>query len=383
MAEDDRIRIDTTYLELAEKAAPSEYDLDAQAAYESDFESPYRLVISPLSVIPTRELEWLWLGYLPLGKCVLLVGDPGLGKSMLTCDLSAPVSAGRGWPDGAPAAVRGDVLILTAEDGLDDTVKPRVQAAGGDLDAVHALTAVRATVTGDDRSFSLDVDAELLARELAARAARGRPVRLVTIDPLVAFMGPGDTHVDAAVRRALTPLARIAEEFRVTVLCVMHLNKSVQQHAIYRPGGSIAFVAQARAVFAVTRDTEPGSKARLLVPVKMNLAPAPAALRFHIAGAPPSLAWDAEPVLDVDVDAILRGAHEDDDGDDSPTKAETARDFLRAELEAGPREVEELLRIARELGISRRTLERAKKALGVKATRRGFGPDGRWWWELP
>ncbi|CAN5130747.1 hypothetical protein BH18CHL2_BH18CHL2_03190 [soil metagenome] len=273
MAEDDRVHIDTTFLDVAAKAARSEHDLAARAAHESEPESHDRLVTYPLSVIPTRELEWLWPGYLPLGKCVLLVGDPGLGKSTLTCDLSAPVSAGRAWPDGCAALVRGDVLVLTAEDGIDDTVKPRVLAAGGDPDAVHVVETVRPG-RGDDRPFTLS-DANLLAHELAVRAEHGRPVRLVTIDPLVAFLGDHDTHVDAAVRQALTPLAQIADEFRVTVLCVMHLNKSAQMHAIYRTGGSIAFVAQARAVFAVTPDTEPGSKARLFLPVKMNLAPAP------------------------------------------------------------------------------------------------------------
>lgn len=381
MAEDDSVPIDTTYLEIAARAAQAEYDLEAQAAHESQPKSRDRLVTSPLSFIVTRKLEWLWPGYLPLGKCVLLVGDPGLGKSMLTCDLSAPVSAGRAWPDGCPAVVRGDVLILTAEDGIDDTVKPRVLAAGGDPDAVHVVETVRLR-SGDERSFTLDVDAELLARELAVREERGRPVRLVTIDPLVAFLGRGDTHVDAVVRRALTPLARIAEEFRTTVLCVMHLNKSAQMHAIYRTGGSIAFVAQARAVFAVTRDTEPGSKARLFLPVKMNLAPSPATLRFGIAGTPSAVVWDAEPVLDVDVDDLLRGVHEDGDDTDTPTKEEAARNFLRVELQAGPRKAEDLFRTAHERGISRRTLERAKAALGVKPIRHGFGPGGGWSWKL-
>jgi len=376
--------LDTRYIGMAANAVPFEYDLEAQIAHESEPGSRDRLVTYPLSVIETRELDWLWPGYLPLGKCVLLVGDPGLGKSMLTCDLSAPVSAGRPWPDGAPAIVRGDVLILTAEDGIDDTVKPRVKAASGDLAAVHVLTAVRTAGTRNERSFILDVDAELLARELAARAKDGRPVRLVTIDPLVAFMGAADTHVDAAVRRALTPLARIADEFRVTVLGVMHLNKSAQMHAIYRTGGSIAFVAQARAVFAVTRDTETESKARLFLPLKMNLAPMPAALQFRISGTPPGLVWDAEPVLDLDTEAVLRGDPEDADGEDDPqTKGKTAQDFLRVELQTGAREADEILRLARERGIGKRTLERAKAAIGVKAIRRGFGPEGRWWWELP
>lgn len=375
-----RIGIDTTFLQIAEKAARSEHDLEAQAAHESELESHDRLVTYPLSVVPTRELEWLWPGYLPLGKCVLLVGDPGLGKSTLTCDLSAPVSAGRAWPDGAPADVRGDVLIFTAEDGIDDTVKPRVLAAGGDPDAVHFVETVRPG-RGDDRSFTLN-DAKLLAHELAVRAEQGRPVRLVTIDPLVAFLGPHDTHVDAAVRQALTPLALLAEELRVTVICVMHLNKSAQMHAIYRTGGSIAFVAQARAVFAVTPDTEPGSKARLFLPVKMNLAPAPPALRFRITGTPPAVVWDAEPVHGLDVDDVLRGVHEDDGDAASQTKGEEACGFLREQLQAGPREVEELLRAARERGVTKRTLERAKKVLGVKATRQGFGAGGGWFWKL-
>jgi putative DNA primase/helicase len=376
-----RIALDTRDLEFAARAAQAAHESE-QLEHVAESKSSDRLVTSPLSAIPNRELEWLWPGYFPLGKCVLLVGDPGLGKSMLTCDLSAPVSAGRTWPDGAQPVVRGDVLMLTAEDGVDDTVKPRVRAAGGDLDAVHVLTAVR-TNGGEERSFTLDIDAELLTYDLDARAARGRPVRLVTLDPLVAFMGAVDTHVDAVVRRALTPLARLADDFRVTVLCVMHLNKSVQINAIYRTGGSIAFVAQARAVFAVTRDMVPGSKARLLLPIKMNLAPEPPALRFLPGGTPPALEWDAEPVGEVDLEAALRGHHDDDHDDRPATQLERATDFLRAELRAGPRESEELLGAAREQGISKRTLERAKSMLGVKSDRDGFGPEGHWYWSLP
>jgi len=382
-----RIDIDTTYLDLADALAKSralqaDYDLNARVAHDSDSGAGDRLVTYPLSLIQSRDIQWLWPGRLPLGKCVLLVGDPGLGKSILTCEFAAHVSTGRPWPDGS-AVEGGDVLMFTAEDGHEDTVKPRVEAAGGDVERVHVLHAVQSQ-KGDERPFTLDLDAEALARDLAARQMLGRPVRRLTLDPLVAFVGSFDTHVDAAVRRALTPLARIAEEFAVTVLSVMHLNKSAQLGAIYRTGGSIAFVAQARAVLAVTADPNSSDpKSRLLLPLKRNLAPPPPVLRFGISGTPPKPEWDPEPLLDVDIAGVLRGDHGDDADDRPVPKAEEAARFLRDELQDGPQAQEELVRRAGELGIRPRTLERAKARLRIESQREGYGAAGRWIWKLP
>ncbi len=95
-----------------------------------------------LSDVDPERVRWLWPGRLPLGKLVVLDGDPGVGKSTLALDIAARLSTGRGWPDGGTCPP-GGVLILSAEDGLADTIRPRLDAAGGDPTRVHALTEVR------------------------------------------------------------------------------------------------------------------------------------------------------------------------------------------------------------------------------------------------
>jgi RecA-family ATPase len=153
-----------------------------------------------LSEVEPERVEWLWLGRIPKGKVSLIEGDPGTGKSALTTDLAARVSAGGELPDGAPCEVAG-VVLISAEDGLRDTIRPRLDAAGADTSRVVGLATVP-DLEGAERLLGIPADMSIIERGME-RVGAG----LVVVDPLAAFLGPGiDAHKDQDVRRALAYL---------------------------------------------------------------------------------------------------------------------------------------------------------------------------------
>jgi hypothetical protein len=327
-------------------------------------------VIVRLADVVAEPIRWLWLNRIVRGKVNLIVGDPGLGKSTLALFIASRVTTGTDWPDG-PRAPRGHVVILTAEDGIADTVRPRVDALEGDPVEITILQAVRED--GRERAFNLSRDVEALEHVVAETHAR-----LVIIDPLSAYLGKSDSFKDAEIRGVLAPLAALAEKTGAAIIAIMHLTKNSQRAALYRPQGSIAFVAAARSVFAVTKAPDDPER-RLFISLKLNIAAPPPALAFrpHQGG----LIWEQDPVRDMDVEAILRGNAESDE----PGKLDEAKEFLQELLADGPLSVQDIFRGAQAHGISQRTLRRAKDALGVAAVRRGKPgePGGRWLWSLP
>jgi hypothetical protein len=300
------------------------------------------------------------------GSFEQIVGDPGLGKSWITLDLAARLSAGRTMPAGGPAVDAGDVVLLSAEDGLGDTIRPRLDALGADVARIHHLAALRA---GEhERAVQL---ADTGAIECAIRETNAR---LLIIDPVSAYLGSTDSHRDAEVRGLIAPLAAIAERTDAAILGVMHLAKSTQRPAIYRAVGSIAFAAAARIVLAVAIDPERGGR-RILAPVKSNLSVPPAALAYALADD--RLVWETDPVSDVDIDALLAGPALDQQ------ERREADAWLCDLLAAGPMQSREIHAAAREAGLAWRTVERAKHRLGVEAERVGYGATGQWYWRLP
>ena len=336
-------------------------------------------VLVNLADVKIEAVSWLWPGRLPLGKLSLFIGDPDGGKTNLLLDAMARVTTERRWPDGSLAPC-GNVVLLTAEDGLADTIKPRLVAMGGDPARVHVLTGI-----GDPdrpRLFSLADDLAHLEEAIDRTAAV-----LVGIDPVSAYMGGPkvNTFRDSDVRAVLTPVAALAERKRVAVVGVMHLTKDQARQVIHRAQGNVSFVAAARAVFAVALDPDDPGR-RLFLKVKLNIAEDPPGMGFRLVGEtvltdtgePASVSrveWDTAPVT-VDVNTAL-GAPE------SPaehSEREEAAEFLRDVLAGGPVAADELKKQARGAGIADRTLFRAKAELGVKAQKTGF--RGGWVWSL-
>jgi putative DNA primase/helicase len=228
------------------------------------------LVTCNLSDVTPEKTEWLWPGRVAVGKITLIAGEPGLGKSQVALYVASAVSTGGTWPDRHDPAPRGRVIILSAEDGLGDTIRPRVDAAGGDPSRITVIRAVETKADGGvtRASFNLAADLALLEQEIK----RCGDVRLVVIDPVSSYMGKVDSHKNADVRGVLEPIGEMAERLRVAVLAITHLNKG-DGKAINRFIGSIAFIAAARAAFTVVKDPddETGTR-RLFLQVKNNIA---------------------------------------------------------------------------------------------------------------
>lgn len=326
------------------------------------------LVTVRLCDVKSEPVRFIWPGRIARRKLNLLVGDPGLGKSTIALDVIARLTRGAPWPDGgiAPAS---DALVLSAEDDLSDTVRPRLDALGADPTRVHAVTAVRSGEGG--RQFSLTADLSRLDGFLRQYPQIG----LVVIDPLSAYLGSGtDSYKDADVRAILAPLAALAGERDVAVLGIMHLGKGGQRPALYRVLGSIAFTAAARLVLAVAEHPEKDGR-RVLAPVKQNIcAPSPT-LAFRLDDG--RLTWEGVVEGGVDLDAVL--------GSGAPDHQERrdAVDWLRELLADGDMPARDIRRAATDSGMGWRSVETAKAKLRVQARLVGFGTSGRWHWHLP
>ena len=195
------------------------------------------------SDVEIRPIKWLWSGVMALGKLIILSGEPGLGKSQVSLFVASVVSKGGYWPVTNEKIKSGNVLILSAEDGAQDTIIPRLEALGANLDNIHIICAVPIE-NGKERSFDLTLDVEKLQKS----SERISNVKLIIVDPISAYLGKTDSHRNSDVRSALTPVSDFAEASGACLLCVTHLNKGGQgTSAMNRVTGSIAFVAASRA----------------------------------------------------------------------------------------------------------------------------------------
>lgn len=330
------------------------------------------LVGTLLSEVDAEQVDWLWHGYIPLGKLTVLDGDPGLGKSTLTLDIAACVSTGRGMPNnGSGMDTAAGVVLLSAEDGLADTIKPRLEAAGADCSRIVAITGVP-DENGGDRPPVVPGDLDFIRRAIERVEAK-----LLIIDPLMAFLS-GDiaSHRDQDVRRALHLVASLAETAGVAILVVRHLNKSSGSNSLYRGGGSIGIIGAARSGLLVAPDPDDENR-RVLASIKSNLCHAPKSLSFHLSnfGDVARVAWDGESPHTAN--ALLATPMDSGEGD---ALAE-AKDVLAEILNDGRVAVNEVMRQAQAAGVSKRTLQRAKKELGVRSHKDSMG--GGWSWEMP
>jgi len=285
----------------------------------------------------------LWEPWLPAGKLVVLDGDPGLGKSTLTCALAARFSRAD-----SPFAT----LLVGAEDDAETTVVPRLTAAGADM------TRVRVWDAADPPRFPADTG-RLRAEILACGA------RLAVIDPLTACLEAGASpNLDHTVRLALMPLVRLATETDCTILVLRHLRKAgVRGPAMYRGLGSVGVVAAARMAWLLGRHPH-DADARLLTVTKSNLGPVPPAKVFTLEDN--RVVWQSD---DPDLKAENVGQ----------TAVTTAEDWLRAVLARGFHQAADVEAEAKAAGLAERTLWRARAALHVVSRKY----QNEWFWCMP
>ena len=339
-------------------------------------------VLVCLADVVPKPVRWLWPGRIPLSKLTILSGDPELGKSTLTLDLAARVSRGRSWPDDAGGSGEpGDVVLISAEDDIEDTIRPRIDVAGGDVNRIFVLKAIRVPDpdSGECRENMFSLKHDLAGLETALD--RCRNPRLVVIDPISAYLDGTESHKNSDVRSLLTPLVESAARREVAVVAVSHLNKSGAGKAIYRTMASLAFVAAARAGWLVVADKDDPERV-LFLRQKANLAAKRTGLAYRIEpsdGAPEYgvICWEPEPVT-ISADEALAAAR--GDNEERP-QLDYAVAWLKTALADGPMLANEVLDQAKQNNIAEKTLRRAQAEIGIKPDKGGYG--GPWSWSLP
>ncbi len=333
-----------------------------------------------LSEVKAEPVKWLWKNRIARGKITILAGDPGLGISQLTAFMAGVVTNGGIWPvDNAPCP-KGNVVFLSAEDDASDTIRPRLEAVGADLNKAFLINAVKnydAEDGNSERSFDLKRDIKNLETFLEEI---GGAVLLI-IDPISAYLGGTDSHKNADIRALLAPLSDLAAKYKIAVIGVTHLNKSQSRQALQRVTGSLAFVAAARAAFIIAKDQNEPDR-RLFLPIKNNIGDDRTGFGFSIESVtlsggistskivfePDLVMESADEVLNYGSNLEGRGALED------------AKEFLQDICIIGCT-AQQVKKQAEEAGISYATLRRAKKELGIKPKKEG--QNGSWVWRLP
>jgi hypothetical protein len=328
-------------------------------------------VLVTVADVKPEPVEWLWRQRVPLAKVTVLDGDPGLGKSTLTLDLAARLSSGAAMPGESEGQESAGVVLLSGEDGIADTIRPRLEAANADLGRVVVMTAAR-DAEGKPRLPSLPDDVPAILS-----AIRNVGARLLVVDPLMAFLaGRVDSHRDQDVRGALAQIAEMAADTGAAVLIVRHLNKSQGGHPIYRGGGSIGIIGAARAGLLVAPDPRDQSR-RVLAVTKSNLGPIPPSLAYRLvpAGGTSAVSWEGE--AECTAQDLLAAQREDRE---SGGAREEARAFLRELLDHGPVAAKTISREAEGAGLAWATVRRAADDLRVRRDKAGM-TDG-WYWSL-
>ena len=352
--------------------------VDAAQPYKPNGKcEPSKLVITRASDIKPEPVEWLWADRFPLGKCTLIAGEGGLGKSLLLARIAATVTRQGEWPCGEGIAPQGSVIILSAEDDAADTIIPRLLAANADCSRVHIISAVRLDDDKGRRGFNLQTD----LGEIEKALDKIGDVLLVEIDPITSYLGKVDSHKNAELRSVLEPLGEMAARRRVTVIGSTHLSKSVGGSANSRFLGSVAFVNHTRAAFIVTKDAEDETR-RLMVPSKTNLGKALGAIAYRIADTvvgdgvaiwAPYVQWDG--LVAISADQAINANQGD------KTLTDEAVDLIKAELSDGDKSAAHMRKAGTDAGITPKALRSAREKLGIKPRKDGL--QGGWVWSLP
>jgi len=308
------------------------------------------------SSIEAQTVEWLWYPYIPFGRITIIQGDPGEGKTTLVLNIAARLSRGEAMPESQIAHKPCSVIYQSTEDGLADTIKPRLVHSEADCDRIAFI---------DDQSHPLKLDDERLEQAINQTSAR-----MMVLDPLQAFIGANaDMHRANEMRPLMQKLAGIAERTQCAIVIIGHMNKASGTKGLYRSLGSIDITAAARSVLLVGRLAE-SPNIRAMTQIKNNLAQEGRAVAFELADEG-RVRWIG--YYDVTADDLLSGGVCAED-----SKLEQARRLLKDTLVDGDCSCTEMYALCRQQGISARTVETAKRLEGVRSIRTA----GIWYWRV-
>lgn len=315
--------------------------------------------------VEVEKIDWLLYPFIPFGKVTIVQGDPGEGKTTMVLQIIAKLTKGEAvLPSGSDeSALEEKTMVLepvnviyqTAEDGLGDTIKPRLLSVGADCSRVMVI---------DDNDQALTMmDARLEEAIIQTKA------RLVVLDPIQGFLGTDvDMHRANEIRPLMKRVAVLAEKYHCAIILIGHMNKNSNGKSSYRGLGSIDFQAAARSVLIVGRiKDEP--EIRVVCHVKSSLAPEGKSIAFRL-DKDTGFEWIGE--YDISADDLLSG-------DNRGQKIHEAKEFLKEILVSGSVAQTKVAEEAESRGIKKKTLWNAKKELEIDSVKIG----NQWFWMLP
>ena len=337
--------------------------------------------LTTANAVRPEPIQWLWPGWLAKGKVHLLAGAPGTGKTTVSVALAATITQGSLWADGS-VAPQGDVLIWSGEDDIQDTLLPRLMAAGADLSKVHFITST--FKDGSSYPFDPSTDMDFLSEKIALLPTQ--PALLI-VDPIVAAVS-GDSHRNAEVRRALQPLVDLAALRHCAVLGISHFSKGSQgKDPVDRVTGSLAFGALARVVMATARLPEGGplGDKRIMVRAKSNIGDDGQGFVYDLEVTEPVEGIEATRVtwgeaLDGNARELLGMADPAPEDGEGESRSDV-ESFVRGILADGPVTAKQMKADADGAGYSWPQVKRAASRLKVEKRKEGF--DRGWVWALP
>ncbi len=305
-----------------------------------------------MSDIQAQEVQWLWYPYIPSGKITIMQGDPGEGKTFLILGITSYLTRGEALFHSSPLSP-ANVIYQTAEDGLADTIKPRLMSLGADCRRVLVI---------DESENPLSFCDQRIKRAIVKTKAK-----LLILDPLQAYLGADvDMHRANELRPVFSRLGNVAEETGCAIVIIGHMNKAGTK-STYKGLGSIDITAAARSVLVVGKSPE-DENIRIMAHSKSNLAPSGSSIAFTFHNGLEILGES-----NVTLNELL-----------GLTKAkrnvkEEAKELLEKVLSESSVEAKEIIAKSEKLNISERTLKTAKKELGVLSEKIGDS----WFWKLP
>ena len=308
------------------------------------------------SSVTAQKVDWLWYPYIPYGRITMLQGDPGEGKTTFALNIASLLSNGCSMPDSEIPTPSQSVIYQSTEDGIADTVKPRLIEAGADCSRIAFINDSHEPLTLDDSRIE--------------HAIQSTGARMLVLDPLQAFIGKeADFHRANDIRPLMNKLADVAGRTNCAVIIIGHMNKSVGTKGVYRGLGSIDITAAARSVLMVGRlRDEPAI--RVMTQLKNNLAPEGKSIAFEMDETS-GFRWIGQ--YDISIDELLNG--------EKPVEASKlvqAQTVIQDILGGGACLCSQIYKACDSRGLSKRTVDTAKRSLGVKSTKQSDG----WEWSM-